>query len=155
MDKTEEFDEKFQRMTTKMVEIAYEFVDRNEEDIDRIYVFGSIEARVYVYNVFFLINNQFVHLHEVNTVSTHHYNDSEGRILSLLRIGNQTLIAVESLFKAYHKDVPTVLKMIYNPKTKEFDFELLYELQYSNDEVKIAGDVFKDWFEEVKKPAQT
>jgi hypothetical protein len=46
----EQFEEESQNIFTRMVELAFEFVERNVIDIDRIYLFVSLENG-YFFNV--------------------------------------------------------------------------------------------------------
>lgn len=67
MEKTK-FDEEFQRLSTEMVEVAFEYVDRNSEEVDNIYIYASMENEMYFYNVFYQINNTIVEKEFVNNV---------------------------------------------------------------------------------------
>jgi len=151
MENIEEFDAAFQELSTQLVEIAFEYVGYNKEEVNTIYIFGSIEANVYLFSVFYRINNELVNINEVNKVSVQQYDISNKSMMALLSRGNKILVRVDRLFEKLGEDVPTVLKMIYKPGTEELDFEFDYELQYSNDEVKIAADISKEWFNELKK----
>ena len=88
-----EFDEKFRELYTNMVEIAYEYVNGNKEEVDDIYIYGSIEAGDFYYKSFYKINGQIVKMNNVNTVSTMQYDASRDRMIALMCQG------IESYYK--------------------------------------------------------
>ena len=149
MNKTAELDSKFQELFTNMVEIAFEYVDRNSAEVDNIYIFGSMEEDAYYYDVLYMINNRVVYTNEINDVSTHQYNISDARLDKLFDLGKSYLAATSELFKEHNKEVPTILKMCYSPKTGQFNNDIIYEPQYSNDDERIVSDSFDEWYEEL------
>ena len=64
-----DFDKKFQELFTKMVEISFEYVNRNVKEVEGIYIYNAMEGGEYCYNVFYKINNNIVESHELNFVS--------------------------------------------------------------------------------------
>lgn len=150
MEKTK-FDKEFQRLTTEMVEIAFEYIGRNKEEVDNVYIYGSMEDDVFFYNLFYEIKNSFVKKEKVNNFLTTKILDSGERIDSLLSIGNHALMHLADVFIEDNREVPTLLKMIYSPKTGGFDCDIIYEPQYSNHPEWTNVDVFENWYKEVKK----
>ena len=148
---TQEFDKQFQQLCTAMIEIAYEYVDYNKEEVDAIYVYGSMEANTLFYDVFYKINGEYVFTNEVNKFSKKQYDVSERRVRQLLNIGSDYLDTMEKLFTADEREVPTQIKMIYIPKTEAFDCQISYDLQWSKHFQCSNGDVFDNWLEELKE----
>ena len=148
---TSEFDKKFQELCSKMVEIAFEFVKRNQTAIDAVYVYGSVENKEFFYNNFYCVNGQTVKKHKVNTVSSQQYNISSEQQFALLKLGNRYLEETAHLFVADGREVPTLMKMTYNPKTGHYNNDISYELQYSNDADRTDVEGFEEWFNEMKK----
>jgi len=144
-----EFDKKFQDLFTQLTEIAFEFVKRNKKEIDEIYIFSSMESGNFFYNVFYKINGKLVKLHKINTVSAQQYDLSSERTFALLKLGTEDLEAIAKLFKEDKREVPTILKMVYSPKTGKFINDISYELHYSNENQKTVTDVFNEWFVEM------
>ncbi|GEM_PF-4838411 len=60
-----DFDNKFEKLYTELVEIGLEFVINNSTEVDTVYVIGLIESG-YFYKVFYTINNHLVKSHKVN-----------------------------------------------------------------------------------------
>ncbi len=145
-----DFDVQFQNLTKQMVEIAFEFLDFNKTEVDCVYVFCSSEDNRLSYNMFYKINGYVVHSHNVNSVSQTRFDLSDDRESALLRLGNKSLREICTLFLNFKRDVPTLIKIFFNPKSGKFDCKLIYELQYSYDENRSYVNVFNEWFEEEK-----
>lgn len=144
------FDTAFQQLFTELVELAFEFVDNNSNEVDTVYVIGLIE-KGYFYKSFYKINDNLVKSHKVNTVSKVQYDTSNTRAFSLLNLGNEVLTKIEKLFKGDGRDVPTSLKLIYYPKSGKFESDYGYEPTFSNSNNKTAQDVYEDWYNEIEK----
>ncbi|WP_273277596.1 hypothetical protein, partial [Roseivirga sp.] len=78
-------------------------------------------------------------------------DNSDGRTLMLLRTGTNLLDEVIELFEEFDRQIPTLMKMKYKPKTGQFNNEIIYELQYSNHPQRTSVDVYNDWFEEIER----
>lgn len=148
---TIEFDTKFQGLSHKMVEIAFEFVNFNKKEVDTIYVFGSLEADVIAYDLIYRINGKLTNIHELNRASKKKYDLSDERVISLLSQGGNYLEEIRFLFKNDKRDVPTLIKIVYFPKTGKFNNDISYNLHYSNHKTWTADDVFNQWVEEIRK----
>ncbi len=142
------FDIKFKEITTEMVEIAYEFVDFNEEIIDTIFIMGSIEDELIFFNFFYRINGVLRHAHNVNLNNQIVFDTAGTRLSELQILGNKCLQNIIKLFKIAEREVPTLVKIVFFPKTQKFECKLNYDLQYSNSEVISFADVFIKWFKE-------
>jgi hypothetical protein len=148
------FDIKFQEITTEMVEIAFEYVNFDKNEVEKIYVFGSIEDDTYVYQMFYKVNGEFVHPYQVPSVSKITEGINDERLSVLLGLGNKCLIAIDALFREFKRDVPTLIKISFEPKNGKFNCNLSYDLQYSYDELKSHFHVYKKWFQEEKEKSQ-
>lgn len=144
-----EFDKAFQELFTELIELAFDFVDNNTNEVDAVYVIGLIE-KGYFFKTFYKINNVLVKSHKVNTVSKAQYDISNTRAFGLLHSGNETLKKIEELFSHNNRDVPTMLKLIYFPKTGKFESNLSYETTFSNSNSKTAQDVYEAWYNETE-----
>ena len=142
------FDIRFKEITTEMVEIAYEFVDFNEEIIDTIFIMGSIEDELIFFNFFYRINGVLLKASNVNRNGKITFDSSDSRLSSILTLGNNCMQQINSLFLNSERDVPTLIRIVYFPKTQKFECKLNYDLQYSNSEVISYADVLSKWFKE-------
>ena len=147
---TKEFDPKFQELFSAMVEIALEFVNRNKEEVDCVYIYGSMEDDCQFYNVFYNINGKLIELHLLNTISKEQYDLSDERVFKLLELGADFLEETSELFEGDEREVPTLMKMTYSPKTGAFDSDINYDLHYSDHPERTEVDGFEEWFEEIK-----
>lgn len=147
---TAEFDIKFQKLTAAMVEIAFEYVGRNKEEIDTVYIYGSMETGSYSYNCFYVVNNVLSKKQNINNYLKEPLNVSSEQQQSLMRIGNKLLQETAEVFKADNREIPTLLKMIFHPKSGNFKCNISYDLHYSNHPEWTNVDVFNQWVEEIK-----
>jgi len=145
------FDTEFQRLTTEMVEIAFEYIGRNKEEAEGIYIYASMEKEIYFFNLFYKINNQLIKKDFVNQLLVNKIDDSDERIDALLDFGIQALQDLSALFKNDKQEVPTLLKMVYLPKTGGFDCDVSYEPQFSNHKTNTNVDMFNNWYNEIKE----
>ena len=144
-----EFDEKFRELYTALIEIAFEYVNCNKDEVDGIYVFGAIDDGAFSYNVFYRINEKMAEIHQVNSVSDQQYDISDIRTFKLLDIGNDHLEAIAALFKEDNRPVPSDLKMIYSPKTGAFTNNIGYDSHFYEDGQKTIQQVYNEWFVEM------
>jgi hypothetical protein len=147
---TLEFDKKFQKLTTEMVEIAFEYARVNKEEVDAIYIFGSMEDYSFFYNVFYIVNNILTKKQDINEFLKYKVDDSSEQQQNLMRTGNKLLLETSTIFREDEREVPTLLKMIYFPKTGKFKCDISYELNYSNHPEWTNVDIFNKWFDEIK-----
>jgi hypothetical protein len=144
-----EFDEKFQGLCNKLVDIAFDYVACNRDEVDTIYVFASFEGGNSIYYaLFYKINGQMVQRHKVNTVSNQQYDVSREPTKSMLGRGRDCQEEIMFVFEEYKQKLPELIKIIYHPKSGEFKKELSYELQYTK-KGKFATDVCDEWFVEM------
>jgi len=147
----EEFDSKFQQLFTAMVEIAFEFVDNNDHEVEKLFIYASMEDSDLFYNVFYKVNGQLVYPNELNSVSKKKYDLSDTRTFSLLNTGNDMLEEVMDLFNEHSRPIPTLMKMTFEPKSGAFNNDISYDLHYSNDDERTNVDGYEEWFEKMKK----
>lgn len=144
------FDTEFRRLTTEMVEIAFEYIGFNKEETDGIYLYASMENGIYFFNLFYNINRQLIKKDFVNNILSRKVDDSDETVDTLLSTGNHLLLELADLFESDKREVPALLKMVYLPKTGGFDCEIIYESQYSHHKTMTNVDVFNNWLKEIQ-----
>ncbi|MGE7874894.1 DUF600 domain-containing protein [Bacillus paramycoides] len=145
-----EFEDKFSELQSDMIAICMEFV---EDRADKVYVYASREEGIISGRFFYLINNKYVEPHKVNDALENgddRYDVSPKRGFTVLRIICEDIKKIKELCKEYERDMPTEMKLIYDVKSDKFKAEYKYDLVYTNDDVKTAGNIADEWFEEVK-----
>lgn len=95
---TLEFDAKFQKLTTEIVEIAFEFINYNDEEVDIIFVYGSMENLNPFFNLFYKINGTLIELHKINSVLKKQCDASSDKMFDLLDLGVEYLEKIAELF---------------------------------------------------------
>jgi uncharacterized protein related to proFAR isomerase len=147
------FEDYFSELQTDMVAIALEYV---ENEADDIYIYCSYEPEMYVFDVFYKINNQFVYKHNLNDAinSTSNkkfrYDTSEQRQEAVLDIGLENLEKIHELCKKHEREMPTEIKLHYNVQKNSLTGKYKYDLIYSNDEELLPDDIFEKWFGQVQ-----
>ncbi|MGG0656879.1 DUF600 domain-containing protein [Rummeliibacillus pycnus] len=145
-----EFEDKFSELQADMISICKEYV---ENRADKVYVYASREEGITSGRFFYLINNKYVEPHKVNDAledRDERYDVSTKRQSMVLRIICEDIKKVKVLCKEYERDMPTEMKLIYDVKSGGFKAEYKYDLVYTNDDIKTAGHIADEWFEEVK-----
>ena len=145
-----EFEDRFSELQADMISICMEYV---EDRADKVYVYASREEGVISGNFFYLINNKYVEPHKVNDAlesGEEKYDVSPNRGFMVLSIICENIEKIEELCKEYDRDMPTEMKLIYDAKSGKFQASYKYELIYTHDDVKTAGHIADEWFEEVK-----
>ena len=139
------FDNDFQSLLTEIVELSFEYVDNNVDEVDTVYTIGLIE-KGYFFKTFYKINGQLAKSHKINEISKKQYDISSTRAFNLLNLGNEILMKIENLFVDYNREIPTILKLVYFPKTGKFESYFGYEKNFSNSTTKTAQDVYEEWY---------
>lgn len=154
------FEDYLTDLQADMVDICLEYVENEAEDI---YIYCSYEPEMYVFDVFFKINNQFVFKHNLNDAikSTSNvdkkelkYDTSEERQEAVLDIGLENLEKIHEKCKEYDREMPTEIKLHYNVRQNSLNGKYKYDLVYSNDEELLPDDIVDLWFEEIKDDNQ-
>lgn len=141
------FDTEFQRLTTEMVEVAFEYIGFNKEEVDGIYIYASMENEIYFYNVFYRINSIVIKKEVVNDVLINKTDSSPEKLRGLLRTGGNLLMDLSDVFIKDEREVPTLLKMVYSPKTGNFNCDVIYE-QYSKNPDWTNVSAFNNWYKQ-------
>ncbi|WP_397537131.1 DUF600 domain-containing protein [Rummeliibacillus pycnus] len=145
-----EFEDRFSELQADMISICMEYV---EDRADKVYVYASCEENIISSKFFYLINNKYVKCHKVNDAldgGDERYDVSPNRMMMILNIMNEDIEKVEVLCKEYERDMPTEMKLIYEVKSGNFKADYKYDLVYTNDDIKTAGHIADEWFEEMK-----
>lgn len=152
---TREFDKKFITLQKEALYNVLEYVDYSKE-IDCVYLYISLEYEP-MYLVFLKINNHISFQHKLNEFSIKDKFDvSEEHQTTLLQNGNAIASQIKKCFVEDDREVPTNLKITYEPKTRKFECKIGYEkmLDYESmvDEVtiyfrwyKALGGILEAW----------
>ena len=145
-----EFEDKFSELQADMISICMEYV---EDRADKVYVYASCEEGIISSSFFYLINNKYVKSHKLNDAlenGEERYDVSTERGFMVLDIINENTEKIKVLCKAYERDMPTEMKLIYDVKSGNFKAEYKYDSVYTNDDIKTAHHIANEWFEELK-----
>jgi hypothetical protein len=144
-------EDKFYELCTDLAKVAYEYVDYNEQEVDAIYVFSSMEKDIVFYIMFFKINGQLVKTNQINQAFKESEHDaSREKVSESYAAGRAVLEEIKKMFSGAKKDVPTTIKIIYYPKTGKFSNDISYDLKWSNTKDLLWDHIYRQWFEEIK-----
>ena len=101
------------------------------------------------YHYFYIINGRIIERHKLNDsglnadfdVSV----DCQKQVLNILKDDTRK---IKSVCDKYNQPMPTEMRLIYEPKTKNFRAEYKYEKQFTDD--MGLSDIVNAWFEEEK-----
>lgn len=148
---TKLFEDYFSEMQADMVTICLDYVNHKAENI---YIYCSYEPKVYFFNVFFRINGEIVHKHQLNKAMENAeeklYDVSETKQDAVLDIGVMNLQEIHKLCKKFNRDMPTEMKLYYDVDKNSLTAEYKYDLVYSNHDNLLPANIFVEWFEEIK-----
>lgn len=145
------FEDIFSELQADMVSICLEYV---QDRAEKIYVYCSFEERVISSDYFFSINGRIVRKHKLNDAldssDSFRYDTSVERQKGVLNIINDDIEKIYRLCSEHKREMPTEIKLMYDVVQNSLKAEYKYELVYSNDPVKTADDIAKEWFEEIQ-----
>src|SRR5699024_4043862 len=104
---------------------------------------------MYVFNVFFKIENVVVRKHELNKVSPM-YDTCWERQEALIDNALADLELIHDKCKKFSHEMTTEMKFQYNVKENSLKCKYKYELVYSNHETLSPNDIFNQWMKEIK-----
>lgn len=149
---TNEFDLRFQQLTKELVEITFEFAGYNDQEIEEIYILGSIEEdEAMETNFFYRIKGKVVAKQSINDFLDKKTDLSRERQVQALKLQNEILEKLALAFKQDEREVPSVLKLTYEPPTNKFNCELAYGKIIGKNEIASFYDLFTTWKDEMSK----
>lgn len=145
------FEDTFSELLADMVSICLEYV---HDKAEKIYIYCSFEERVTSSDFFYSINGKVVRKHKLNDAldgsDSIGYDTSVERQKGVLNIINDDIEKIYRLCNEHKREMPTEIKLMYDIAQNSLKAEYKYELVYSNDPVKTADDIAKEWFEEIQ-----
>lgn len=144
------FEDKFSAKQTDMIQLALEYAERVGQKVDTVYIYCSFET-MYSFDVFYKDDeNNIVMLHELSNKGMNK-SEIDNLIFSVLKLGNQDLQDIHKICRKYNRPMPTQIKLIYDNKQNKVKGKYSYDLFYSNSDVLTSGNIFEQWYNEVKE----
>jgi hypothetical protein len=144
-----EFDRELNKLFKSMIEVAFEYVNFNEEEVKIIYIFCSLEEGYY-FDFFYNINNTIVKKHQVNEVLEKKSKITDEKQLAALDIGLAEIAILEKLFKDDNNEIPKQVKLNYSISEDKYISNISYEQKLIGTE-KMDTDLRDDWIKELIK----
>lgn len=134
------FEDNFMDLQSEFISLCLELT---EQKVDKIYAYCSIEAKSRMFNAFFEVGG------EIKTANQLGINNS--LVNQFLRVGTHDLPKFSQLCESYGVPTPTEIKMQYDTESGKFDAAYKYDVVCSETTGISAGEVFMNWFDEIKK----
>lgn len=134
------FEDEFMEIQSGLVSLCMEVTAGK---VDKIYAYASIENKSMMFNAFFEKDGRAVTLNQLGV--------DRSLAMEFLKVGTSDLKKVKDLCAQFKVETPTELKMIYNVKTGEYKASYLYDEICSDISGLSSGEVFMEWYEEVKQ----
>lgn len=115
---------------------------------DKIFIYISYEGLLFPFH-FYCIKNKLFHAGNLNeseaTVNFDISTDCQRQVATIIKDDTRK---IKSVCDKYNQPMPTEMRLIYEPKIKNFRAEYKYEKQFTDD--MGLSDIVNDWFEEEK-----
>ncbi len=134
-------EDSFINIQASMLKLCIEYA---KQDVDNIYIYCFYDNKMSYVDFFFKIKGNILGKHEIIE------NKSDKAQLDALRVLLYNLEKINELYVKNKKEMPREMKIIYNEKTKGIQSTYNYDPSLSLGDAKYAGDLKKEWFEELK-----
>ena len=135
------FEDALMDVQSELISLCLEVVENR--DIDKVYVYCSIEKKSMMFNAFFEANGKIQTLDQ--------FGIADGLTTQFLRLGTGDLNKVKDVCKRFERTTPTEIKMVYEKKTDKFGVKYRYDEVCSAKTGICAGEVFDNWITEVER----
>lgn len=142
------FEDEFSAKQTDMIQLALEYADKVEQKVDTVYIYGSNEKNSYSFNIFYISENK---IFTMRTLPRRDFDDLNKLIFHVLKIGTDDVKELKKICEKYNQPMPTQIKLIYDNKQNKVKGKYSYDLFYSNSDTLTSGNIFEQWYNEVKK----
>ncbi len=112
-----------------------------------MYIYGSHENNLYSFNIFYISGNKTF---TMRTLPMKDFDDSDNLIFHVLKIGTDDVKELKKICEKYNQPMPTQIKLIYDNIQNKVKGNYSYDLFYSNSETLTSGNIFEQWYNEVK-----
>ena len=109
-----------------IIEICLEYVNLNENEVDNVFIFATIEESQYISNSY-KINGQLVERHKVNDHLSKKVSIDLEQQLQVLDICNNDLTSIQEIFKNEDREMFKHLKITYDVKSRKMDSSFDYK----------------------------
>ena len=130
-----------------MVEICSEYIGFDNSEVDKIYIFATIEESQYV-NYSYLINRELIKKHKINDFLSKKINADSQVQFQVLKICNNEVKKIVEIFENENREMFMHFKVIYDVKTKKMDTSFDYNSLLIGTEL-MPQDIEEDWIKKI------
>ena len=142
------FEDEFSAKQTDMIQLALEYADRVGQKVDTVYIYGSNEKNSYSFNIFYISEKKTF---TMRSLLGNNFDELNNLIFHVLKIGTDDLKELKKICEKYKQPMPTQVKLIYDHKQNKVKGKYSYDLFYSNSDTLTSGNIFEQWYNEVKR----
>ena len=143
------FEDNISKKQKDMISLALEL---SESKADKIYIYGSSEARIVSFNCFFEKKNMLYTINKLPLIGVKQL--SNDRMFAFLKIGSEDFKELLEFFKNDGKEIPTQIKIVYDVNNHKAKAQYSYEIFHSDSETVTPEEIFLRWYEEVKQEVE-
>ena len=141
------FEDYFSEYQVEMIKACLKYAD---DDVDKVFIYGSREGRSTAANVFFEVDGKYYRKHQLD-LAGRKCDASQKRQFACLDALFDAIFHMEKKCREFDRPMPTELKIIYDVKKNSVKANYRYDPVYTNDPVKTGNTICDEWFEELKK----
>lgn len=134
------FEDEFMDLQSGLISLCIEVVEQKK--INKIYAYCSNEKYSKMFNAFFEVDGEIKTLDELGIPS--------GLTFQFLKTGTEDLTKLDTMCTKYNMPSPTEIKLYYDVETGKLDAKYKYEEVCSAKTGKSAGEVFFEWYTEMR-----
>jgi len=139
--KPKDFESGYEKLTKELVELCFEYVKYDSQDVEEIFIFCSTELETIWFNVFYKINNQILKKHKVGDK----YDTSDRKQILLNKEANKVIQKLIANFKLFSKDLPSEFRITYKTDGGKFDCKMNYESMMEKNQNVTMHTICDEW----------
>lgn len=136
------FESDFMDIQSDLISLCLEVT---QGKVDKVYAYASIEEKSMMFNAFFEKEGSILTLNQLNI--------DKRVMMDFLRIGTMDLEKVKRLCKENETKSPTEIKMYYDIETGKYNADYNYNEICSARTGMSSGEVFMNWYNEIRNSA--
>ena len=140
------FESEFEKLTAELVQVCFEYVNFDSENVQKIFIYVSTELDTIWFNTFYKINDELHRKHKVGEK----YDTSSEMQYKLIEVANSINQKLIQNFRKHSKDVPTELRITYAVEGGKFNCDLKYDAVIADNPELDWHSLCEEWMESEK-----
>lgn len=141
--KPKTFESGYEKLTKELVELCFEYVKYDSQNVEEIFIFCSTEFDTIWFNVFYKINSQILKKHKVGDK----YEINDGKQSLLNKEANKIIHKLIENFNLFSKNLPADFRITYKTNGGKFDCKMNYEPIMEKNQNITMHTICDEWIE--------